>query len=759
MTREGTDVRIMDGTGIQKQSLLAVNDGLQSLFRTVRSIPGLSDYRFAEWEKTCAALPEQVNEKIVRVAVVGPIKSGKSTFLNSLLKGDFLKRGAGVVTSIVTRVRAGERLKATLFFKSWAEVNTDMQQALVLFPDLNWRRTEEHFDIRRPQERTGLRQALQTLNSEQRITDDARDRNLVLLSCYLQGYDAVNRFLGDGTVVRAYDGDRFIDHWEYTGNESLSVYLRDIQLDIHSGGVGSNVEIADCQGSDSSNPMHLAMVQDYLRLTHLLIYVISSRTGLRQADITFLSMIKRMGILDNCLFVLNCDFSEHPSLNDMQASVRRVSDELSLIAAGAAPFAFSALFNLFASADGSLAERDRRRLELWRSDVELVDFSDQETARFAGALNTMLSRQSHTLLFHNPIERLGTICAGMANWMAVNQDILTRDAADAGRTAERIRQHQERFAQILAALQSSLAGIVPKIQQSVGNNINRFMDDGAGEVTRGLTAFVTAVRFDSGRYGDTLRAGGFSQALYQMFQEFKRSLDAYIAEQVNPEIIRFISAQETWICEQLKSIAAPYKSLIEDAYGEFCSLMEGLGIRIDCRGPDALAIPSVAILLRSSGVSHPPLASTINYTARLRTEAVLRRGFYRVVSRFKKALKRPVPSGEEDLRALREGLARIQRETLQSLIFEFKDYRENIKFKYLFPQIETAATRLSQTVSEQLQVYAADFGALSQGVTARQEDKAQAVAVLAGMSHDCRRLQEAVDRLKRDIASAAASAA
>ena len=68
------------------------------------------------------------------MAVVGPIKSGKSTFLNSLLKGDFLKRGAGVVTSIVTRVRSGERLKATLYYKSWEEVNEDMEQALVLFP-------------------------------------------------------------------------------------------------------------------------------------------------------------------------------------------------------------------------------------------------------------------------------------------------------------------------------------------------------------------------------------------------------------------------------------------------------------------------------------------------------------------------------------------------------------------------------------------------------------------------------------------------
>ena len=56
-------------------------------------------------------------------------------------------------------------------------------------------------------------------------------------------------------------------------------------------GFGENLEIADCQGSDSPNPLHLAMIQDYLIQTHLLVYVLSSRTGVRQSDIKFLTLI------------------------------------------------------------------------------------------------------------------------------------------------------------------------------------------------------------------------------------------------------------------------------------------------------------------------------------------------------------------------------------------------------------------------------------------------------------------------------------
>ena len=41
-----------------------------------------------------------------------------------------------MVTSIVTRIRRGQNLRAELFYKSIDEINTDMGQALSFFPDL-----------------------------------------------------------------------------------------------------------------------------------------------------------------------------------------------------------------------------------------------------------------------------------------------------------------------------------------------------------------------------------------------------------------------------------------------------------------------------------------------------------------------------------------------------------------------------------------------------------------------------------------------
>ena len=147
----------MENFSTLNQALLQVNQEIQSLFQSAKSIPGLSDSSFGDWEKACESLRRQLDEEVIRVAVVGPIKSGKSTFLNSILRGDYLKRGAGVVTSIVTRVRAGQALKATLFFKNWDEVNADIQQALALFPAWEERPQESVFDI----QQAPLRQKLQ----------------------------------------------------------------------------------------------------------------------------------------------------------------------------------------------------------------------------------------------------------------------------------------------------------------------------------------------------------------------------------------------------------------------------------------------------------------------------------------------------------------------------------------------------------------------------------------------------------------------
>jgi hypothetical protein len=198
-----------------------------------------------------------------------------------------------------------------VFFKSWDEVNADIEQALFMLPTWEQQADDRPFDIRREKDRRSLQTALAGLSDDLLITEGVRNTNIVLLSLYLKGYSLVREKITSDSMTAVFDGDSFSEHRTFVGDDALAVYLKDVELEISDESIDRSIEIADCQGSDSPNPLHLAMIQEYLLRTHFIVYVVSSRTGLRQADIRFLSMIKKMGILGNILFVVNSDFSEH----------------------------------------------------------------------------------------------------------------------------------------------------------------------------------------------------------------------------------------------------------------------------------------------------------------------------------------------------------------------------------------------------------------------------------------------------------------
>ncbi|MEJ2068407.1 MAG: dynamin family protein, partial [Deltaproteobacteria bacterium] len=106
-----------------KEKLSDINRDVRHIIQGARSIDGLSSQPLNAWKDTTAHIERQLAEETIRVAVVGSIKSGKSTLTNALFGGDYVKRGAGVVTSIITKVRPGHDLKAKLAFKTWDEIN------------------------------------------------------------------------------------------------------------------------------------------------------------------------------------------------------------------------------------------------------------------------------------------------------------------------------------------------------------------------------------------------------------------------------------------------------------------------------------------------------------------------------------------------------------------------------------------------------------------------------------------------------------
>ena len=744
----------MDTYNNLKAEILKINRDVSSLFSTAKSIPSMSDYSFGEWEKTCEHLPRQFAEDTIRVAIVGPIKSGKSTFLNSIFKGEYVKRGAGVITSIVTRVRKARHLRAKLYFKSWSEINAEMEQAMVLFPSLKWCSEDTKIDIRQEKDRQQLMQALGELSADQLFTKSSRNINSVILSSYLKGYDVVRPHVTTENAVKSYEGDRFVEHKAFVGNETLAVYLKDVLLEISSSNVQSNIEIADCQGSDSSNPLHLAMIQDYLLLTHQIIYVVSSRTGLREADIRFLSMIKKMGILENIVFVVNFDFSEHESIKDLKSLVNRVREELSMLKPDPDVYTFSALYNLFSARQNSLSDKEKLRFEQWQADGQFVELSNRETTLFESFFYDHLARKRYALLMKNHIERLGVILTGIADWIGVNQEVLEQDAENLTGVLRKIRSHQQRLDQIKATIKKTLNGALADIKKELQRDTHRFFNGQSGNISGSLENFVQKYTFAPEKYQESLKSLDFSQILYLVFQEFKQSIDAYITESINPEVVRFLHSREKRIREYFSASILPFDTMIDDAYGEFNRMIGRAGFFTN--GAHLLKNkPANVETVISGKISPPPLVTAMHYSTKIKTEAIMRLGVYRIRRNVMKLFKKSdSEEDEEKLRALKDAIRRIKRETGKSLEFHLKDYRENLKFSYLFKLAEATSETYAQTALDRFQAYFSDLSGTTKHIGTSQSDKAKAVKILREMDQVSRQLSEKLDFIRDKIVEA-----
>ncbi len=735
-----------------KPQLTRISDDTASLIDEAEKITELANGGFSRWRTTCQIISEQMSEEIMRVAVVGAIKSGKSTFVNTLFGGDYLKRGAGVVTSIVTRVRAGSRLRATLYLKNWDEVNQDIDQASVLLPARNSSAGSPHADIRREKDRQRLDRALADLAADQLIANDTRSPGSVLLASYLNGFDRVQQIIQADYATLVFGNDRFPQHRDFVGDDAMAAYLKDVLLEIDAPGLGQGVEIADCQGSDSPNPLHLAMIQDYLMLAHLTVYVVSSRTGLRQADIRFLSMIRNMGILETVVFVVNCDLSEHESLDDLSEGLRKIEAELSLICPGPKMFAFSALFLLMSQMASDLSQRDRDRLAHWRRETAMVEFVSAEQRRFEQFLEQKIHRERTSLLLKNHLERLEIVAGGIGSWIDFNLDLLARDAGGARELADRAHGQRGRLERMKQTVKNTLDGAVNQVKRDLKTAIDRFFDEHGDGVVSGVVRFVRSYPVEMHRYDESLMSAGFAQTLYVVFQEFKQAVDAHMAETVNPQVIRFVKAQERKLMDYLDEIAGPYGAMIDEALAQYTHAMEGEKVSKPIESLPIGFGSDLETIRKVAGLSLPPAAATMHYSAQIKTEAVMRFGFYKIVNLVKKAMRKSADKvHEEQFLALASGVKRMKRETERSVMFHLKDYKENIKFQYMLKLADAAATALYGQMLERFQHHGADLSRLVALISEQRLDKENVSASLIRMKDASRSLQQRIGDLKADL--------
>ncbi|MCE5242270.1 MAG: dynamin family protein, partial [Desulfobacteraceae bacterium] len=101
-------------------------EALEDVIRTLET-PGIVDENLASrWRTHLTRVQGSLRDSLLRVAVVGSVKSGKSTLINTLAGRDLLKRGAGIITAFITRLRTNGDVGGWVELKPWSQVMEEL---------------------------------------------------------------------------------------------------------------------------------------------------------------------------------------------------------------------------------------------------------------------------------------------------------------------------------------------------------------------------------------------------------------------------------------------------------------------------------------------------------------------------------------------------------------------------------------------------------------------------------------------------------
>ena len=202
----------------------------------------------------------------------------------------------------------------------------------------------------------------------------------------------------------------------------------------------------------------------------------------------------------------------------------------------------------------------------------------------------------------------------------------------------------------------------------------------------------------------------------------------------------------------LDEIAGPYGAMIDEALVQYANAVDDETMFQKRESPPISIGPELETIRKMAGLSLPPAAATMRYSAQIKTEAVMQFGFYKIGNLVRKAMKKSADKAHhEQYLALRSGVKRMKRETERSILFHLKDYKENIKFQYMLKLADAAAAALYRQMLERFQHHGADLSRLVELIREQRLDKETLSASLERMKDASRSLQEKIGHLKSEL--------
>ncbi len=695
------------------------------------------------WRTVLSQVRTHLAEDIIRVAVVGTVKSGKSTLINALMGRDLLKRGAGILTAMITRVRPDRELRAVLTFKNWSEINAEIHRALGLLPNDRLVQHAAPLNIKHQADRELLAQILLSGQEKDLWSKGRLSQNYYLLKSYLEGYDLLNEYLNQGRDL-SLTGPDLSRHQEMVTEESRAVYLRDALLTVPTPWLPNGLELGDCQGSDSPIPQHLAQVMAYLLKTDLVLYVISSRIGLRRADFQFLSELKRMGLGEYLIFILNVDLTEHQGRAEIEQLRERVREELSPWIEAPRLAAFSALKILLdrrQSQGEVLEDKEKALLSVWAADRETVAFIEARFGKFAEDLRNELRGLQKERVLGGSLSQVQMVARGLREQLELAQGLLRKDLGAFKELAARLKGRRQPLEGAKNTLKQALAGAGERLKKALKGRVSSYLDLHMGKV-ESLPQFIWNYQPD---WDQLVPPEGpvppFKSVVYRLFQDFQEELRRFAAGEFNLQALEFIRRQEEWVQEELQKTVSPLFMSLQEALILYYREMEDLGF--------PASPPQVKFQVPgfSKNIELPLLSLPLELDWRWAGEVWMRSGTGSL-RRAWQALKRKFGwKAEADPRAqlirdLDKALRAIKTRLMEQVRVQLIDYGERLKFQYFFRLVDDLTARQEDNIEALIGSLTADLEGLAEAVRQVEAERGARQTRLQELAPQVRSLEE-----------------
>ncbi len=695
-----------------------------AVIRMMEDIPLMSGTALENYKKNCRMMPEQIRSNLIKIAVVGVIKSGKSTLINAMIGKELVKRGAGVVTSITTRIRKGGKNRARIFLKSWDDINRTLRNTLEMFPkDENDSRKIDiaGFDLRRQKDRAFLRQVYENMVQDFPVTDQGIRPETLIIRNALEGYETCRDIVGPDRGCMVFEAKQFENHKTFTGDPANAFYVRDVCLELYGKTLEPHIEIADCQGADSTDPAQLTQILNYVQESSLILYCISSRTGLRQADMQFLELIRKLGLADKIIFINNCDLSEHETLEDLLAIENQTRKDLGLLVQEPEIYSFSALLDLFSTMEKRLSRRNRKRLDLWQEDTAMAGYCKDSAGQFFERFSDICRDHHRSLLVAGHLERLLFMVDAMEKKALLFTQMTASDMDGSKNAKIRLEQVRNNVTRLRSIVEHSIPGAVSGLTREIEADLDKSFAHDAVHIRKKIREFIRHTPLDAEPYKHRIKTLGIKKILYLMFQDFKRELDLFVIEQVLPDI-------KTLVAENEARVETYFQSLLDSYQVDILQLTPATALDGDtadaqpsAEHKDTVLRVDVQAIKKILGLVLPRAGFSPDYTSRMQTGAVTGMGvhaFVRLLSMIKDKTRSFSFAPGFDAAA-----ARIKKQSLAAADLQIDQFHNRLKNSYFVPLIQAVARDFSEKIQDRFSLYASLDVDMEQVVDLRQTQK------------------------------------